>query len=386
MYSTQYGFGNAAGQAFNTPSPQQQMQQPPQQQPLQQQQMQQPVSHMPPGSMPGQQIMYGPPFSMAAGPGPYGAVAGGPNMMANPGPAGIMQNPAMPHMAANGQRQHHLNNMPGTPIGLSTPQAGNFPNGSGHGVGGLISNGVGAHGQAVGMGAPLSPGTESREKELFTVLLSINQELLYESVQLRNTQIALKKEHTAEAGVDEPSVTESSEPGSEEEKLVRADYIQCMKRIQSNLSYLASLADRKVTANAAKGPGFLMAPALSLGFRLRPQPSSAPDAIGMTDVDINSDREDRLRYIKELYAKLQSFYPGVDYTKEPAFGPQSSGAHGAPGGAGVPGPNPAAMAAFNNRAMSQGVHQASPVSQPHRTPQMGMMAGPPGPPQGIPMA
>lgn len=159
-----------------------------------------------------------------------------------------------------------------------------------------------------------------------------------------------------------------------------------MKRIQSNLSYLASLADRKVTVSAVKGPGFLMAPALSLNYKLRPPPSSVPDAASMSDADINSDREDRLRYIKELYAKLQSFYPGVDYTKEPAFAPQSGGAHGTPVGAGQPSSNPAALAAFNNRAMPQGAHQASPVPQPHRTPQMGMMAGPPGPPQGIPMA
>lgn len=84
---------------------------------------------------------------------------------------------------------------------------------------------------APGTGVPLSPGAESREKELFSVLLNINQELLYESVQLRNTQISMKKEHTAEAGVDEPAATESSEPVSEEEKLVRADYIQYVSPI-----------------------------------------------------------------------------------------------------------------------------------------------------------
>ena len=84
---------------------------------------------------------------------------------------------------------------------------------------------AGAGPGAAAQGPPLSPGSESREKELFSVLLNINQELLYESIHLRNTQIALKKEHAAEAGVEEQG-GDHTEPVSEEEKLVRADYIQ----------------------------------------------------------------------------------------------------------------------------------------------------------------
>lgn len=164
-----------------------------------------------------------------------------------------------------------------------------------------------------------------------------------------------------------------------------------MKRIQSNLAYLASLADRKMTANAAKGPSFLSAPALSLNFRLRaapppPPPAGADPAAQQPDPqDPNSDREERFKYIRELYGKLQSFYPGIDYTREPAFAAQPSQPNQAAGaGAGGPG------GAFNNRAgpgggpAPHGVHQGSPPL--HSTPQMGMMQGPPGAPQGIPMA
>ena len=78
---------------------------------------------------------------------------------------------------------------------------------------------------AAAHGPPLSPGSEVREKELFSILLSINQELLFESIHLRNTQISLKKEHAAEGGADEQGV-DHAEPLSEEEKLVRSDYFQ----------------------------------------------------------------------------------------------------------------------------------------------------------------
>jgi hypothetical protein len=70
---------------------------------------------------------------------------------------------------------------------------------------------------------PLSPGTESKEKERFQVLLDINQELLYESVQLANTKAELRKEaasSSAEAG-GKPAVAESPE-----DKLIQQDYTQ----------------------------------------------------------------------------------------------------------------------------------------------------------------
>jgi hypothetical protein len=40
----------------------------------------------------------------------------------------------------------------------------------------------------------MSPGSEMRDKERFNLLLEINQELLYESMQLQYTQQEVKKE------------------------------------------------------------------------------------------------------------------------------------------------------------------------------------------------
>lgn len=70
---------------------------------------------------------------------------------------------------------------------------------------------------------PQSPAAESRDKERFTVLLEINQELLYESIQLVNSRNELKKEQAAEAG------TAPKNPDIdyvEEEKIANQDYNQ----------------------------------------------------------------------------------------------------------------------------------------------------------------
>jgi hypothetical protein len=70
---------------------------------------------------------------------------------------------------------------------------------------------------------PMSPGTESKEKERFQLLLEINQELLYESVQLQNTKAELRREaaaSTAESG------GRAGGPDSADDKLIQQDYTQ----------------------------------------------------------------------------------------------------------------------------------------------------------------
>ena len=87
MYSANYGFGNAP---FNPQQQQQQQQQPQQQQP-----------------QPGQQMMYNQQQQQQyAGMGPQGGFnpAANPQMMQGM-PAGMMQNPGMANMAANGQSE-----------------------------------------------------------------------------------------------------------------------------------------------------------------------------------------------------------------------------------------------------------------------------------------
>jgi hypothetical protein len=95
MYSAPYGYGNAAGQAFNGAPPGQS----PQMQPG------------PGQNQPQQQMMYNQQFSM--GPSVSGGYAGAQNPGAmmpgggggGGGPAGMMQNTAMPQMPANGQSE-----------------------------------------------------------------------------------------------------------------------------------------------------------------------------------------------------------------------------------------------------------------------------------------
>ena len=67
---------------------------------------------------------------------------------------------------------------------------------------------------------PQSPATESRDKERMAVLLEINQELLYESIQLVNSRNELKKEQ---------AIPEAKNPDidyAEEEKPANLDFNQ----------------------------------------------------------------------------------------------------------------------------------------------------------------
>jgi hypothetical protein len=92
--------------------------------------------------------------------------------------------------------------------GLMTPQTPTFSSNQGQAMNGSSSAAV-----------PLSPGTESRDKERFALLLDINHELLYESIQIQATQQELKKESAA-AGI-----TGDKKP-SEEEAQLQHDYLQ----------------------------------------------------------------------------------------------------------------------------------------------------------------
>lgn len=67
---------------------------------------------------------------------------------------------------------------------------------------------------------PMSPGTELREKERFALLLDINHELLYESIQIQTTQQELKKENPPASG------NPADRKPTEEENLFQQDYLQ----------------------------------------------------------------------------------------------------------------------------------------------------------------
>ena len=76
-----------------------------------------------------------------------------------------------------------------------------------------------------GASTPISPGTESRERERFSLLLDINQELLYESIQLMNTKAEVKKgQAPPESGAD--GANGQNGDTLDEEKLIQQDYTQ----------------------------------------------------------------------------------------------------------------------------------------------------------------
>jgi hypothetical protein len=119
-----------------------------------------------------------------------------------------------------GTPQGHVpNNAQQIPTSVTTPQTPTFP-----------SNGQAANvNGSTKQSTPLSPGAESREKELFSLLLSINQELLFESIQLQNTRAELKKEHQREqlAAAEAPgSANGEVSHLAEEDKLIQQDYAQ----------------------------------------------------------------------------------------------------------------------------------------------------------------
>ncbi|KAH0536158.1 hypothetical protein FGG08_006945 [Glutinoglossum americanum] len=94
---------------------------------------------------------------------------------------------------------------------------------------------------------PLSPSQLQREKERVTLLLEINRELLQEVVNLQAS---------GKAGMpgQPPGQTTSQEKETKDEKdgtdgqqtkpVPDKAYLECMRRLQANLAYLAAMADR----------------------------------------------------------------------------------------------------------------------------------------------
>ncbi|KAK7721027.1 hypothetical protein SLS64_001321 [Diaporthe eres] len=408
MYSAPYGYGNAAGQAFTGAPPGQS----PQMQPG------------PGQNQPQQQMMYNQQFSM--GPSVPGGYAGAQNPGAmmpggGGGPAGMMQNTAMPQMPANGQSpqgQFNPNYMMSGPMGgypmnsqqqliqrMQQQQSQQAPGGMGtptpprqfpgsqgtpnptvpaqqQGQFGTPSNSQAAaqsqtptqappsansvttpqtptfpmsgQGAVNGHSTPLSPNSQAKGQERISLLLEINQELLFEAINLRHNIEEVKREATSSTG------PEQQKEKKEEEEAFAHDWAQ---RLQANLAYLASLADRKQSSQPA--PAYLTPPILTMRLKLRPMPAT-PDA---EKVDGSGDREDREKLMREQYQKLQTLFPGIDPNNVPVSRPQPK-----PGAA-----NPA-MAMQNAQRMgslgSIPIPQSPASSAHHGTPQMSNAATP----------
>lgn len=197
----------------------------------------------------------------------------------------------------NGQQQPQP--MPSTNI--QTPQTPTFPS----------NVQAGSVNGASASAGPLSPGADSRDKERLAVILEINNELLVEAMQIQHTQSVLKKEH---ASPKEGAGSDGDKKDKEEEELAQ-DYLQCMRRLQTNLAYLAALADKKGSTQLPPCPAYLKAPPLHTKIKLRAM--QGPD--GAEGKAEPSDRDETAKYITELYLKLQGLYPDVDPNKEPTF-------------------------------------------------------------------
>ena len=96
-----------------------------------------------------------------------------------------------------------------------------------------------------------------------------------------------------------------------------------MRRLQANLSYLASLADKKI--NVTKHPAYLTAPVLHFNIKIRGATPGAEDTQQDPPLDASQDREQRDKLLKELYATLQALFPGIDPTKEPTLANAAGG-------------------------------------------------------------
>ncbi|KAF2785694.1 hypothetical protein K505DRAFT_221887, partial [Melanomma pulvis-pyrius CBS 109.77] len=115
--------------------------------------------------------------------------------------------------------------------------------------------------------SPLSPVAQAREKDRMTTLLEINNLLIQEVVELQSQGRA------GHIGPPPPEGDKQVQPAKE--------YVDCMRRLQSNLSFLAQNAEKHNKPNHPIQPG----PAIMV------VPASPPELV-------------------ELYTKLQELYPG----------------------------------------------------------------------------
>ena len=72
------------------------------------------------------------------------------------------------------------------------------------------------------MATPLSPGSESRERERVTLLLEINRELLMAVIELQNAQQAEKKEEAASAAANSTPTEEKDKAEKERAEKAKA--------------------------------------------------------------------------------------------------------------------------------------------------------------------
>lgn len=226
---------------------------------------------------------------------------------------------AQAQQQAQGMMQNQNQNQSGQQSGSQTPVTPSTAAGP--------QNQAQTHGQN---NAPLSPGGESREKERVSLLLDINKYLLMEVMKLQDAQAAAKaaKEAAdAQEGGEKPKAM--VDPGMGKE------FVECMRRIQYNLSYLAAIADRshKPSSQTPPHPAIISAPQLESIKRMKAARREEARKEENSTVKIegenkgengDEEEEDGPEELKKMYAQLQTLFPGVDPRKEPPV-PQPGG-------------------------------------------------------------
>lgn len=104
---------------------------------------------------------------------------------------------------------------------------------------------------------------------------------------------------------------------------------RCMRRLQSNLAYLAAIADRshKPSSQIPPHPAIMTAPPLTKS----PSTTSSPNPAKKEDLEDKKpeDEQDRNEALKDQYKKLQALFPGVDPKKEPQMNVPNAAARAA---------------------------------------------------------
>ncbi|KAI9811075.1 MAG: hypothetical protein M1827_005657 [Pycnora praestabilis] len=116
---------------------------------------------------------------------------------------------------------------------------------------------------------PLSPSSSAREKERVSVLLDINRDLLQEVVNLQGQgkagipgQTPGQSAQQLQQQQQQQSKEESKDSDPKPAKPPSREFIDCMRRLQANLAYLAAIADRshKPASAIPPSPAILDAP------------------------------------------------------------------------------------------------------------------------------
>ncbi|KAM0714273.1 hypothetical protein Q7P37_010060 [Cladosporium fusiforme] len=107
-------------------------------------------------------------------------------------------------------------------------------------------------GNAASPHAPQSPGTQAREQKRVELLLEINGELLQEINTLQSQ---------GRGGAMNPQHQLQLRALNMDESMAAEEYIQCLRRVQANLAYLAPRADAHQAQKAPPGPAHMSPPA-----------------------------------------------------------------------------------------------------------------------------